>query len=87
MPVLAFSAYDPERGTRLLKLVALLRLAVILERSHSDRHSPRFTCTATASSLQLKLDDSWLLSHPLSARELEVEVAQLAGAGLSLTFE
>ena len=86
LPVLAFSAYDPEQGTRLLKLVALLRIAVILERSHSDAHSPVVGCTANATTLRLQLGDAWLQAHPLSARELEVEVGQLAGAGLTLTF-
>jgi hypothetical protein len=34
--------------------------------------------------LRLALPAGWLASHPLSASELELEVAQLATAGITL---
>lgn len=87
MPGLSFQTFDPDVGEVLLKLLTLLRIAVILERSHDDRESPRFTLTAEGNKLQLTLQDDWLRTHTLSARELEVEIQQLATAGLDLVVE
>ncbi len=85
LPGLAFQAYEPEMAEDLKRLTALLRIAVILERSHNDADSPEVTASANGDTLQLTLPAGWLQSHPLSARELEVETEQLLAGGLSLT--
>ena len=84
MPGLAFQAFDPGSAERLLKAVILLRLAVILERSHADAASPEVELVVAGRHLTLGLPAGWLAAHPLSARELEVEAQQLANAGFSL---
>lgn len=85
LPGLAFQAFDPGLASTLTRLVAVLRLAVILERSHSDADSPQFTATLDGNHLHLTCHDGWLAGHPLSARELEVEATQLGSAAINLT--
>jgi exopolyphosphatase / guanosine-5'-triphosphate,3'-diphosphate pyrophosphatase len=85
-PGMAFRAYDPDTRSELERLLALLRIAVILHRSHSDEHTPTVAVTAVGDVLRLTLPSGWLETHPLSARELEVEAGQLRGAGIQLVF-
>ncbi|MFT7652673.1 MAG: exopolyphosphatase/guanosine-5'-triphosphate,3'-diphosphate pyrophosphatase [Limisphaerales bacterium] len=84
LPGLAFQAFDPTLVQTLTRLVAILRLAAILERSHSDGESPTFTAAVSAEGLKLNLENDWLAKHKLSAKELEVEIVQLATAGIEL---
>ena len=84
MPGLAFQVFDPQLAQTLLRLVGLLRLAVILERSHSDDESAQAQIRVAADELYLDCGPGWLDAHPLSKRELEVEQQQQAGAGISL---
>ncbi len=84
MPGLAFRAFDPALEHKLLHLVALLRIAVILERSHDDADSPDVKMTLTGEQISLDCGAGWLPAHPLSARELAVEQAQQATAGIVL---
>ncbi len=86
-PGLAFRAYEGATRTELERLLALLRIAVILHRSHSDAHAPALTVQAADEVLTLGLPAGWLENHPLSARELEVEREQLTNAGIRLSWE
>jgi exopolyphosphatase / guanosine-5'-triphosphate,3'-diphosphate pyrophosphatase len=85
-PGLAFRAYEPAIRSDLERLLALLRIAVILNRSHSDDHAPAVAIDVDGDSLRLRLPTGWLASHPLSSRELEVEAGQLQGARLQLIY-
>ena len=84
LPRLAFQAFDPAMVTILTRLVSLLRIAVILERSHSDTESPNYEVVCEGQSLKLEFSQGWLASHPLSANELAIEVEQMARSGLAL---
>lgn len=84
MPGLAFRAFDPDIAQQLLRLVALLRIAVILERSHNDEDSPEVSARVQDQRLELDCGPGWLQAHPLSWRELQVEVQQQRGAGIEL---
>jgi exopolyphosphatase/guanosine-5'-triphosphate,3'-diphosphate pyrophosphatase len=86
MPGLAFRAFDPDIAQQLLRLVALLRLAVILERSHHDAESPQVSLQVQGNRLELDCGPGWLASHPLSLRELQVEVGQQRTAGIELVL-
>jgi exopolyphosphatase/guanosine-5'-triphosphate,3'-diphosphate pyrophosphatase len=86
-PGLAFAGLETRSGRELTRLLVLLRLAVILERSHSDRDSPRVAASAAGEGMLLELEAGWLAGHPLSRRELEVEAAQLASAGIRLRVQ
>ncbi|MCP5181448.1 MAG: Ppx/GppA family phosphatase [Pseudomonadales bacterium] len=66
--------------------VLALRLAVILERTRLDTHSPAQPSLRMASGqFTLVLPPGWLAAHPLSASELAVECAQWRTAGWPLT--
>ena len=84
MPGLAFRSFDPVHADRLLRLVTLLRIAVILERSADDAESPAPKLVVGDTRLELDCGAGWLAAHPLSARELAFEAEQLARAGLAL---
>ena len=87
-PGLASRAFTPEAGLKLRRLIALLRIAVILNRSRTDADQPQpIAASANGDSLRLELAPEWLASHPLSVDELAVEANQLAGAGLRLTVD
>lgn len=87
LPGLAFRSFAPGMASSLFRLMAILRLAAILERSHADAHSPQVVARAEAARLTLELDEQWLLEHPLAAKELDVEVTQLAQGGTDLHIE
>ena len=86
-PGLAFAGLEAASGRQLTRLLVLLRLAVILERSHSDAESPGVRVSASGDSLLVELEDGWLAAHPLSCRELELETTQLASAGIRLRVQ
>lgn len=83
-PGLAFRAYDDDTRAALVRLLAVLRVAVILQRSHTDADSPRVAAQAAGASLEVVVPAGWQAAHPLSSRELEVERDQLASAGIRL---
>ncbi len=85
LPGLAFQAFPAAAAAQLQRLVALLRIAVILERSHNDDDSPAVSFAVADRRLDLTLPPGWLEAHPLSARELEVERDQLEGGGFVLS--
>lgn len=87
LPGLSFRAFDPTLAEKLLRLLALLRIAVILERSHNDADSPKFEVEVVQDGIELQFTDQWLATHPLSRRELEVEAEQLGSAGLVLSVK
>lgn len=85
-PGLSFRAYDDATRRCLVRLLSLLRIAVILHRGHSDAHAPAVTASISDAeeALTVDLGAGWLAAHPLSARELEVEAGQLDAAGIRL---
>lgn len=86
LPTLTYQSFDPDMSATLLRLVGLLRIAVILERSHSDAESPSYSVRCEEGKLHLNFKGAWLDTHPLSRNELTVEAVQLEGAGVQLTF-
>ena len=84
MPEIAFRAFSVEHQRDMLRAVSLLRLAVVLQRSHTDQDVPDVSLKVMENELYLDCGDGWLAEHPLTARELEVEVQQLGRAGMLL---
>jgi exopolyphosphatase / guanosine-5'-triphosphate,3'-diphosphate pyrophosphatase len=85
-PGLAFRAYDGAERRQLERLLALLRIAVIVHRSHTPADAPAVSASAADDALDLTLPAGWLEAHPLSAKELEVEATQLAAIGIRLDW-
>jgi len=67
-----------------LRLTALLRLAVRLNRSRSRAPLPPLQLEARKSRLALQLPAGWLDDHPLTRADLEEEAQLLGKGGLSL---
>lgn len=82
----AFSAFAPIDENRLMKLSILLRIAVILERSRKDEHSPRITVSSSQNSIGISFESDWLVNHALSRAELAAEVSQLERLGIELKY-
>ena len=61
-----------------------LRLACILCRTRDDRALPEIHLQREEQVMQLRLDASWVMSHPLTITDLEQEQKQLRAAGLHL---
>ena len=69
-----------------LRLVLLLRLAVLLNRSRHDAEIPQVDLKVTADSLTLKFDPEWLASNPLTAADLTREQSYLRLVGYELNY-
>ena len=70
-----------------LRCVVLLRLAVLLHRSHDPAGLAQFSAEASERGLRLKLPASWLVQHPLSRADLATECEQLQELGLDLSLD
>ncbi|MCA9323168.1 MAG: Ppx/GppA family phosphatase [Planctomycetes bacterium] len=78
----------PERWrVRMPKLTAVLRLAVLLERSRGPRRVPAIEYRASDGALHLDFPAEWLRSHPLTRLDLEQEASRQSSLGVAFTFE
>lgn len=68
------------------RLSILLRLAVLLHRSRSNKPIPMFMLKAGPDSLDVAFPENWLNEHPLTRGDLEQEATYLKSTGFSLTF-
>ncbi|MBD8526021.1 exopolyphosphatase [Pseudomarimonas arenosa] len=69
-----------------IKGIMLLRLAVLLHRSHDPHTLPDLQLLGTPPKLQVDLPRSWLDKHPLTRNDLEAEQSYLAEIGIELAF-
>ena len=74
---------DTERP-RLLRLITLIRLALIFKYVEQLEALPDFAVAPDANGLRLEFPAGWLAQHPLTAQELQQEQALLAKQGLAL---
>jgi exopolyphosphatase/guanosine-5'-triphosphate,3'-diphosphate pyrophosphatase len=78
-------AFLPGRlGEQALRLAALLRLAVLLNRARGSRPLPVLRAQAETKRLALDFPQGWLAEHPLSQADLEQETSALAEVGIEL---
>jgi len=77
---------SPVSQQRLLRLVALLRLGILLHRDRSPRlHLPEIGCEAAGNSIRLEFPQGWLKQHPLTEDDLVQEADMLKAAGITLS--
>jgi len=69
-----------------LRLVALLRLAVLLNRSRSTQDLPPLTLAVSDDALHVGFPPDWLSNNPLTVADLEQEARYLEAAGIDLSF-
>jgi exopolyphosphatase/guanosine-5'-triphosphate,3'-diphosphate pyrophosphatase len=72
--------------TPALRLVMLLRLAVLLNRSRRDVEIPRVELSVDESSLSLDFDAAWLDANPLTVADLNREKGHLDSVGYELNY-
>jgi len=76
----------PRAEGAILKLAALLRLAVILHRSRNSDPLPHVAIEADGDHVEVILFKEWLAKHPLTKLDLKEEGRYLQSAALSLKF-
>jgi len=75
----------PERlAATTLRCALLLRLAVLLHRSHDRDDTPVVRFTAEGNEMRLRLPQGWLADHPLTREDLDGEREELAEIGYTL---
>jgi exopolyphosphatase/guanosine-5'-triphosphate,3'-diphosphate pyrophosphatase len=74
----------PPWDTLAVRLIVLLRLAVLLHRGRSATPLPPMRVQCRARSITLHLSRRWLKQHPLSAEDLRQEISFLQPLGLRL---
>jgi exopolyphosphatase/guanosine-5'-triphosphate,3'-diphosphate pyrophosphatase len=75
---------NESRAIRALRCILLLRLCVLLYRSHSSEKIPKFRLSVARSKLQLEIPGKWLAKHPLTRSDLDNEIAYLKAADIAL---
>jgi len=80
----AFDGLPGDSSRRLLRLCVLLRIAVLLHRSRTDRRAPSLQLRAHEDGLDARFPDGWLDRHPLTRADLDEERTLLADAGFQL---
>ncbi len=77
----------PKRSCKLVKkLTTILRLAVILHRSRSQKSFDYIMAKADEKSIALTFPEPWLAQQPLTAADLEQEKNHLKAIGFELSF-
>ncbi|MBT8098816.1 MAG: Ppx/GppA family phosphatase [Gammaproteobacteria bacterium] len=69
-----------------LRLVILLRFAVLLNRSRRDLEMPKLKLAVSDNGIQLSFDRDWLDANPLTVSDLAREQTYLAAAGYELSY-
>jgi exopolyphosphatase/guanosine-5'-triphosphate,3'-diphosphate pyrophosphatase len=67
-----------------LRLIVILRLAVLLNRSRNNADVPKLSVSAFEDGLKIEFDPDWLLANPLTIADLEREQALLSEVGYKL---
>jgi exopolyphosphatase/guanosine-5'-triphosphate,3'-diphosphate pyrophosphatase len=84
IPKPAFDALPERLLAAARHSAALLRLAVLLHRSHEPEALPSLQLAAHGDRLQLGLPARWLDARPLLRSDLDTEAQELSGLGLHL---
>ncbi|MCU7553172.1 exopolyphosphatase [Alteromonas sp. ASW11-19] len=74
-------------GNTVLRLIALLRLGVLLNIKRQEGFVPEFDVAAGNSSLSLTFPDDWLAGKPIMSADLEREVGYWESLGLTLQVQ
>ncbi|KPK39335.1 MAG: exopolyphosphatase [Gammaproteobacteria bacterium SG8_47] len=85
-PLAVYTALPPSCALPLMRLVRLLRLAVVLHRSRSPMPLPGLRLSAEGDKLTLGFEPGWLDTHPLTQADLEQEASCTQVAGFDLAF-
>ena len=85
-PIAEFTTVPNDERDRLMRLAALLRIAVVLRRNRTADSEPPVTAVAADHELKLTFASHWLDSRPLTSLDLAQEQDYLAALPLTLSF-
>jgi exopolyphosphatase/guanosine-5'-triphosphate,3'-diphosphate pyrophosphatase len=83
----AFETIPDRLLTGAKRIAALLRVAVLLHRSHEADDIPRIDARAGGDALVLILDKRWYEQRPLLRQDLGGEPDYMAGLGITLRID
>ncbi|MFT3755908.1 MAG: exopolyphosphatase [Pseudoxanthomonas sp.] len=83
VPRIAFDALPDRLLLRTKRIAALLRLAVLLHRSHDADPIPKLELAAQGDSLHLVVSQKWIDPRPLLRADLVGEPQDMAGLGIA----
>lgn len=86
-PLEEFATIPEAARLNLIRLGILLRLAVVLHRSRSNRELPEIRIQTQTNKIHLCFPADWLASQPLTLVDLQTEQEYLQAAGFKLTFQ
>jgi exopolyphosphatase / guanosine-5'-triphosphate,3'-diphosphate pyrophosphatase len=81
-----FDQVTDEVKDKLLKLIIILRLAIVLNRSRNGIKTPEIDIKTNENKIELKFQDGWLADHPLTEADLETESNYLSSTDYKLIF-
>jgi exopolyphosphatase / guanosine-5'-triphosphate,3'-diphosphate pyrophosphatase len=82
-----FEALGPSMQKMALRLCAILRLSVLLNRSRGQQTLPSLRMSAKKNGYALTFPDGWLDGNPLTQADIEEESTRLSAVGLELEIE
>ena len=80
-------SFTPKYRKKILRLIVILRIAAILNRSVPEYQTPDYTVEAKKQSLTLRFPEHWFDDNPLTIADLESEVDYLCAIGLKLEIK
>ncbi len=81
-----FDQVTDDDKNKLIKLVIILRLAVVLNRSRNTIKTPDVDIVISKQKINLKFQEGWLKDHPLTEADLETEANYLSVIDYKLGF-
>ena len=81
-----FNAVPEEVKKKLLKLIIILRLAIVLNRSRNVIKIPEINIKIKEYTIELYFQEKWLADHPLTEADLETEANYLSATDYRLIF-
>jgi len=87
LPLGEFEKFPKKLARKLLRTVAVLRLAVTWQRRRGTEKLPPTEVSADGNTLKLRYPHDWLDAHPLMRADLEQEAVYLENAGFQLKFK
>lgn len=86
---IALEIFEPvteDIKNKLIKLVIILRLAIVLNRSRNTIKTPEVDLEINGNKIVLKFQDGWLTDHPLTEADLETEANYLSVTDYKLKY-
>lgn len=79
-----FESFSAKYRKKIFRLIIILRIAVIFNRSIPEYQEPDYVVTAKKKSLTLRFPEHWFDDNPLTIADLQNEIDYLAAIGFKL---